>query len=71
MKYLTAKLRKSSTVISSSLIVMNAKHRVIAAGIKFQVLTRITTEIRAAIPSIAKSLSDQSHRFVFAFKFCG
>ena len=71
MKYLTAKLRKSSTVISSSLIVMNAKHRVIAAGIKLQVFTRITTEIRAAMPSIAKSLSDQSHRFAFAFKFCG
>ena len=32
MKYLTAQLRKSSTVISSSLIVIYAKHRVIAAG---------------------------------------
>lgn len=71
MKYLTAKLIKSSTVISSSLIVMNAKHKVIAAGIKLQVFTRITTDIKAAMPNIAKSLSDQSHRFAFAFRFCG
>ena len=71
MKYLTAKLIKSSTVTSSSLIVIKAKQRVIAAGIKLQVFTRITTEIRAAIPSIAKSRSDQSHRFAFAFRFCG
>ena len=58
-------------MVSSSLIVMNPQHSVSAAGMNIHVVIKISTEIMAPMPSIAKSRSDQNHRFAFAFRFCG
>jgi hypothetical protein len=45
--------------------------RVIAAGIKIFKYTKSTTDKRAAMPMMQKSLKPQSHKFAVAFKFCG
>ena len=50
---------------------MNPKQSVSAAGMNIHVVIKISTEIMAAMPSIAKSRSDQNHRLAFAFRFCG
>ena len=50
---------------------MNPKQSVSAAGMNIHVVSKISTEIMAAMPSIAKSRSDQNHKFAFAFRFCG
>lgn len=71
IKYRTAYLIKSSTVISSFRIVNTAKQSVIAAGISMPSFTSSTIDISVSTQRIIKSFKPHSHRFAFARRFFG
>ena len=71
MKYRTAYLMKSITVVSSGRMVRKPKQSAAAAGIIIPSCTSASTDSSADMHKIAKSRRLHSHRFAVAFKFCG
>jgi hypothetical protein len=71
IKYLAAHRIYSSIVVSSMRIDKKPNPADSASGGRKRVCVRISTEISVQTASIAKSLSDHSHMFADAFRFCG